>query len=86
VHRGRAVCSAVAGITYGCSAAAVEPIDRLRAIRAFLNSDARDRKTSEIDKIRKAKIGEAIGKAWIPCNPREIDGRAMLHEIVVLAA
>jgi hypothetical protein len=87
LHRGGAVCSAVAGMTSGCSAAAVEPIDRLRTIRALPKSGARDRETSEIDQIHKTKIGEAkIGEAWILRSPREIDGRALLHEIVVLAA
>jgi hypothetical protein len=87
VHRGRAVCSAVAGMTSGCSAAAVEPIDRLRTICVLPKSGARDRETSETDQIRKTKIDKTkIGEAWILRGTCEIDGRAPLHAIVVLAA
>ena len=82
MHRGRAVCSAVAGMTSGCSAAAVEPIDRLGTICVLPKSGARDRETSETDQIRKTKIGEA----GILRGTCEIDGPAALHAIVVLAA
>jgi hypothetical protein len=56
VHKGRAVCSAVDGLTFVCPAAMVEPIDQERMARAFPAAGAtRDHATSAIDKIPKRK-------------------------------
>ena len=60
MHKGRAACSAVDEIVFfifSRGAAAVEPIDRLRAARAFLTV----RETSEID-----KIPEPVVEPWMP--------------------
>ena len=91
MHKGRAVCSAVAEIMFGRPAAAVEPIDRLRTARVFLTGGARLRKTSGIDKIRK-KIRKTknrktkIRKASVPRNPGMTESLAPMRKIVVLAA
>jgi hypothetical protein len=65
VHKGRAACSAVDEIVFfifSRGAAAVKPIDRLRAARAFLTvSGTLDRETSEID-----KIPEPVVEPWMP--------------------
>jgi len=65
VHKGRAPCSAVDEIIFfifSRGAAAVEPIDRLRAPSAFLTvTGTLDRETSEIDKIRKPVV-----EPWMP--------------------
>jgi hypothetical protein len=57
VHKGRAVCSAVDGITFVRPAAVVAPIDHEPMARAFPAASAtRDHATSAIDKIPKHKI------------------------------
>ena len=92
MHRERAVCSAVDDTILGHHilsrlAAVVEPIDLLRPARAFPTvSDALDGENSRVDKIPKPKTHKAIGKPWIPRNPREINRPALTRGIVVLAA
>ena len=60
MHKGPAVCSAgdeIIFLIFSRGAAAVEPIDRLRAARAFLTvTGTHDRETSEIDKIPKPVV------------------------------
>jgi hypothetical protein len=67
VHKGRAACSAVDEIIFfifSRGAAVVEPIDRLRAARAFLTvSGTLDRETSEIDKIPKPVVEPWMSRA-----------------------
>ena len=92
MHKERAVCSAVDETIFGRLAAMVEPIDLLRAARAFPTvSGALEGENSRIDKIskpkiRKPKIHRAIRKPWIPRNLREINRPALMRGIVVLAA
>jgi hypothetical protein len=56
VHKGRAVCSAAAGIMFGRQAAMIEPSDECAARGFPTASDTRDHVTSAIDKIPKRKI------------------------------
>ena len=87
MHKERAVCSAVDDTILGRLAAMVEPIDLLRAARAFPTvSGALEGENSRIDKISKPKIHRAIRKPWISRNLREINRPALMRGIVVLAA
>jgi hypothetical protein len=71
VHKGRAVCRAVGGITFIRAAAVAESSDLLPPARAFPTAGGlRDRAASEIDKAAHPEIQKfRIHKAWMP-RPR----------------